>query len=411
MLKRLLFLVAFILVCILHSGAQTLLSVDEPRAERLFAMLLHNETDSLYAQLNSEVKAALRHDQLEGTMRQVETAVGAYLGHAVWQHERVAGTNVLTTLLRFERGRLKLVFAFDAQGLVSGLRLMPVPQESDEYIVPDGVVEIIDTVRTAPRVALPCVITLSAQPNPPMIVMVHGSGPLDRDETVMANHTFRDLAHQLALHGVCSLRYDKRTFVCQCPVDNMDDETVLDAMSAVSLACQYNNNVYLLGHSLGAMMAPIIAGRSDMLLRGIVMMAAPARDLLPIVREQVEYLHAATADTTDLQAMLELVTAKMQADSPHYLLPQGQVEAARKLSLPKLLLQGGRDYQVPPAELELWRQALGETEAVYRLYPSLNHLFLEGEGPSLPTEYQRSGVIHEQVVNDIVEFVCSHRHN
>ena len=66
----------------------------------------------------------------------------------------------------------------------------------------------------------------------------------------------------------------------------MDDETILDALSAVQLARTYADRVYLVGHSLGAMLAPIIASRIQ--LDGIVMMAAPARDLADVVQEQLD---------------------------------------------------------------------------------------------------------------------------
>ena len=96
----------------------------------------------------------------------------------------------------------------------------------------------------------------------PIVVMVHGSGALDRDETVFSNKPFREMAEGLAARGIATLRYDKRTFVYRQPVATMDDETILDALSAISVAHRYSKRVYLLGHSLGAMLAPHIAERA-----------------------------------------------------------------------------------------------------------------------------------------------------
>ena len=69
------------------------------------------------------------------------------------------------------------------------------------------------------------------------------------------------------------------------------------------------------------------------------------------------------------------------------------VATARALSIPMFITRGGRDYQVPPAELAAWRTGLGDRAGVtVREYPSLNHLLLAGTGPSRPAEYAQPGV-------------------
>ncbi len=254
--------------------------------------------------------------------------------------------------------------------------------------------------------------------------MVHGSGALDHDETVFKNKPFRDIAEGLADRGVSSLRYDKRTYVYPNPVSTMDDETILDALSAIKTAHKYSKRVYLLGHSLGAMLAPIIAQKafqdsdkthhppegiamadSDKTyhpLEGIIMMAAPARNMEEIVREQISYLSPSGASDRYKNEQIE----KIKQQSPHYFEPQNQIEAAQKLKIPILTLQGGRDYQVTSKDLEIWRKSLsGRENASFFLYPTLNHLFMTGEGPSTPLEYQIEGHMSEEVLNDIRNFI------
>jgi pimeloyl-ACP methyl ester carboxylesterase len=277
------------------------------------------------------------------------------------------------------------------------------------YTLPHDAIEIDDTVRTTAGIALPATVTLSGQSaQPPIVVMVHGSGPLDRDETVLGNKTFLDLSCQLAEQGISTLRYDKRTMVYPLDaVSTMDDETILDALAAIRLARTYSNNVYLLGHSLGAMLAPAIAQRAGGLLSGIIMMAGPARDMEQVVSEQLDYL--LPPDTPD--SIRNSTFEQLRTSSPHYLQPQHQVEAALQLTLPMMILQGGRDYQVTMTEYNLWQQALrGHDNVVMRSYPLLNHLFLEGEGPSKPLEYQIQSHIPRQVIDDITAFINeSHR--
>src|SRR6201999_1634611 len=103
----------------------------------------------------------------------------------------------------------------------------------------------------------------------PAVVLVHGPGPDDRDETIYSNHIFRDLAEGLASQGIAVLRYDKRTKVYGEKMSELDftiqDETVDDAVKAVALLRQQPEidpaRVFVLGHSLGGYASPRIAAR------------------------------------------------------------------------------------------------------------------------------------------------------
>jgi len=81
-------------------------------------------------------------------------------------------------------------------------------------------------------------------------------------------------------------------------------------------------------------------------------------------------------------------------------------QVAAKLTIPMLILQGERDYQVTLDDLQGWRDALGGSARVtIKSYPTLNHLFLPGEGKSTPSEYERAGQIPEFVVDDIAVWI------
>jgi fermentation-respiration switch protein FrsA (DUF1100 family) len=71
-----------------------------------------------------------------------------------------------------------------------------------------------------------------------------------------------------------------------------------------------------------------------------------------------------------------------------------------------LILHGERDYQVAQADLDGWRSALaGRSNATIKSYPSLNHLFMVGEGKATPAEYERPGKVAEFVLDDIVDWI------
>ena len=81
---------------------------------------------------------------------------------------------------------------------------------------------------------------------------------------------------------------------------------------------------------------------------------------------------------------------------------------AQKLTRPLLILQGGRDYQDTPDGFRHWQTALGtQTNVTFKLYPSLNHLFITGKGKSTPDEYNEPGHVAEPVVTDIATWIGS----
>ncbi|HYL13736.1 MAG TPA: hypothetical protein VEV41_11915 [Terriglobales bacterium] len=143
----------------------------------------------------------------------------------------------------------------DIQMIRDGFALEPKPPETAK---PETFVERQITFPSG-GVQMPGTLCLPAkrQGKVPMIVMVQGSGPHDRDEKIGANYPFRDLAHDLAAGGIATLRYDKRTFAFPPPADSakitLDWEVADDAVAALQFAATAReaNSVFLLGHSLG----------------------------------------------------------------------------------------------------------------------------------------------------------------
>jgi fermentation-respiration switch protein FrsA (DUF1100 family) len=80
--------------------------------------------------------------------------------------------------------------------------------------------------------------------------------------------------------------------------------------------------------------------------------------------------------------------------------------AAKKLGIPMLILQGERDFQATMADFALWKAAVGSSKGVVmKSYPALNHLFVAGEGKSLPAEYSKPGHVAPAVIEEIAKFV------
>jgi dienelactone hydrolase len=81
-------------------------------------------------------------------------------------------------------------------------------------------------------------------------------------------------------------------------------------------------------------------------------------------------------------------------------------QVAAALRIPMLILHGDRDYQVTSVDLQGWRDALDRrTDVTIQSYPTLNHLFMAGEGKATPAEYERAGRVAEFVLDDIATWI------
>jgi len=138
----------------------------------------------------------------------------------------------------------------------------------------------------------------------PAVLLVHGSGPGDRDLTVGTNRAFYDIADYLSRNGIAVLRYDKRTLVHGVAlieefginhagfVDGgftVWEETIEDAVLAAELLRADSRidsgRIYMAGISLGGMLAPRIhASGGD--FAGLIMLAGSPRLLPEIIADQ-----------------------------------------------------------------------------------------------------------------------------
>ena len=191
----------------------------------------------------------------------------------------------------------------DKAGKVEGLFMQPrggfpgavAPAQRPPYSKPDSFTER-EVSFGAEGWKLPGTLSVPKGEGPfAAVVLVHGSGPHDRDQTIGPNKIFRDLAEGLASKGVAVLRYEKRTKVhgaklIEVKTITVREEAIDDAVAAAALLAsqpEVNPSAWSCRHSLGGYLAP----RSPTVgkLAGYISMAGNTRPLEDLVVEQSEY--------------------------------------------------------------------------------------------------------------------------
>ena len=377
---------------------------------------------------------AVPAEKLAEVWGSISAQMGALQQRGTATERRQQGLSLIEQRLQFERGALLAHVSVDADGKIAGLLLTPAAPPAPPPPAADvGFAEQAFAVGP-----LPGTLALPAGKGPfPAVVLVQGSGPLDRDETIGPNRPFLDVARGLAAQGIAVLRYDKRTHALPerfagSETFTMDDETTDDAVAAVAALARTPGidpkRIFVMGHSQGGMLAARIARRSGK-TAGIVLWAAPARSLLDLLLDQNRYLlglqgtpsaqgQARLADIARRVANVRGSGAVARTDAPldmpaAYWRAFDQVDPVadvQALGQPVLWLQGERDFQVTAPDWQRWQQALGDApQATLHRYAQLNHLGIAGSGAPSPAEYAQPGHVAAQLIDDTAQWIRAQR--
>lgn len=388
------------------------------------------------AMFSPEMAAAVPADKLKGVWETLPAQAGPAQGRGIATSLVRDGTTWVEQTLQYSKATLVAKLAIDAQGRIAGFLIQPAqaPVAPAAAVAEDAAfVERDFSVGEGER-ALPGTLAMPKGDGPfAAVVLVHGSGAHDRDETVGPNKPFLDIARGLAAHGIAVLRFDKRSKARPQDFANatfgVDDETTNDAVLAVDALRKAEGidpaRVFVLGHSQGGMLAPRIAAVSGH-VAGLVLMAAPARSLLDIVIEQnrrLAVLDDGKTSDAERDAIAQLVeqvrVTRDPATDPATMTVMGQpagywrsidavdaVAEAKSVALPMLVLQGARDIQVVDADWGRWRGAFHANDKVaFKLYEKLNHLGIAGEGEGNLAEYNTPGHVDQALIDDVASWI------
>jgi hypothetical protein len=410
-------------------------------AGRFIGFLSKGEFNSAYGEFDQTMAAAMSEEKLATVWKDILAKVGKFVSQGEIELAKKSIYDIAYVTCKFEKSDLKLKVVYNPSGKVAGFFILPPNADETSYSVPSYVRKDLFSEKSikvvTDSISLSGILTLPKGSGPfPAIVLVQGSGPNDMDETIGPNKPFRDLAWGLASQGIAVIRYNKRTNEHPHSFKNLKhftvkEEVLDDAVSALKLARSQAEidpkKVYLLGHSLGGMLAPRIA-KLDSETAGMVIMAGAVLPIEEKIIEQSEYI--ASVDPSQKQG-IEQMMPKMRDDlktlKKMYADPKAPLDSvvfgvpysywldlhkydpaktAASLKCKIFVIQGERDYQVTIDDYKHWDSALsGQANASLKKYPKLNHLFAEGEGKSTPSEYQKEAHVAPYIIEDIAKWI------
>lgn len=433
-------------------------------AHRLTGHFARGDYEALLAMFDETMKAAGggRNDLWEQSWNKVKEYGGDFekIGVSVAGREKDGDREyaVVKHDLIFSRARFIQRTAFSLDGKVAGLFFLPgqitvdadgaAKYQPSKKSQPEGLVETEVTIESQPGLPLKGTLTRPDGPVKAVLLLIPGSGPMDRDEKMHLNHPFRDLAHGLAQKGLASLRFDKITHAYAGKIASspnaerftLDEEIVIDAVNAFKWLQAREDfkgqDIFLLGHSQGGSIAAYINSKGAD-AAGYVVLGAISGPVWEVQYQQtIRYLDGLKA-SGELEeskydhkwAEAELAKAKRLEDmtdeevlketifnAPAWYIrheagmrPTDRHLADRK---PVLVLHGARDRQVFAEHHQVWREKLKDhPAAAFRLYERLNHLFGEYRGDPVPyndlvkVEYAQRTPIPQYVIDDISNWI------
>lgn len=433
--------VLFSLVVILFSFG--VLHSEEPAdVARKFLQLLKDEkfidAEKLVAESARKYLAA---DKLKDFWLQMDSRYGSVKKFGNPEKQKSIKNSIFLIKFYFENDSLNCRLVVDENNLISAMVFVPFAKDFTfklpSYADTTKFYEI-DVTFGVPGLELPAKITIPrALRQYPAVVLVHGSGPNDMDETIGGHKVFRDIAYGLSSNGIVVMRYEKRTREHPGKIaenyDNLTiwEESMEDAIKAVEFLQDKDYvdpyKIFILGHSLGGHIAPRIA-KAFSGIAGIIIMNGNARKLHQIVLDQYEYIFNLDGklndyekqelakirsqvdniekgnftDSTARDSLLLMLPAKYWRDLARY----DAVETAKSLTVPILILAAENDYQILPLEFDLWKRGLSENKNVsFKMFKKLNHLMVDSPKKSKPSDYEKEGNVNEEVIKTIIDWI------
>ncbi len=431
--------ISAVIICFFAIFVGDVCANNSERGRKHAQELADGNFEAVYNDFSTRLKEKLPLEKVREVWEAVTKNLGRYKGIVRDEVSAKNGLELVSVILEFEKNGLKSSFVYAEDGEIESwiIGFSPLEQSltvSDKF---EEVRIFIGEHKLAGVMTLP-----KAVKNPPVAILISGSGPNDMDETIgaSANKPFRDIAHGLAVNGIASIRYNKLTF--QFPGKFKENATVQseylnDARAAIKFARDSKSvngkKIFLLGHSQGGMVLPYLVSVNPE-VTGIILLASPAEGLEMVGwRQRQSAINAMEDKSQEEKDELLAKSAEIRdeiknlksGDEPSVILgvPSGywislnEIDVktfAEKLRLPVLVLMADCDFQVSSdVYFEMWKDTLkNDKKAEFKLYKNLNHLFMPSDtgkkkfvGLENLKEYDAEAHVDKGVIDDISNWI------
>lgn len=262
--------------------------------------------------------------------------------------------------------------------------------------------------------------------NPPLVILISGSGPNDRDgnQSTLINNSLLFLAQGLSKKGIATYRYDKSVLSMIKKGDfnevDFNFSLLIDDANSVGLFFKNQNNfskIYVVGHSQGSLVGMLVANN---FADGYISLAGAGQSIDMILKEQLHkqapMLDESIASTLDklkkgekdpnfnplLVSLFRLSVQPFLIDWIQYN-PQEEI---KKLDMPILIINGTKDIQVNENEAAILHKAKADSKLI--LIENMNHIFKEIKGDIMENQlsYMNPDLpIISELIDKIASFI------
>jgi alpha-beta hydrolase superfamily lysophospholipase len=256
----------------------------------------------------------------------------------------------------------------------------------------------------------------------PVAILVHGSGPNDRNQTLPVTGTtaqclypglygktvrnFRDIGDYLSSKNIAVLRYDKRTYTYQASLDPAKISyydmvgDIHAAIDFVKTRAEINPEaVILIGHSKGGNQVALVAKQRNEVSH-VISLATAATGIDTILADQIRYIYRKCADSLQGEQQAQHVLQLMKDIRDDKVPPSQMIMGAsasfwkewidvtdsavyhyQQIKQPVLFIQGDDDLNVPVKEIQKFQQELSSSNNDFYIFAGVNHFLTTSSNP------------------------------
>lgn len=401
-----------------------------------------NQPDSIYKMFGPEMVAALPQEKFKATMTQLKEQLGNLMQSTLLSYNDPVAVYKAT----FQTASLSMSISLNSGNQIIGLLFQQLktpaqgasnaPAAAATKSAPSTAPVIDPSVVESPMTHKTLSATLhgtytmpkNASGKIPVVLIIAGSGPTDRDgnspKMDLATNAYKYLAWGLAKEGIASLRYDKR-MIGESVTGNKEadlrfDDYVDDAVELVQMlnADDRFSKVIVLGHSEGSLVGMLASRGQD--VKGCISIAGAGQPADKILTEQLK--SKPDYQQEEFKTLLDSMKRGKTIDNidprlyylarpsiQRYLMSWFRYDPARIIKLmkmPVLIIQGNTDLQVGTADADKLKKA--KSDAVEIIIPNMNHVLKDAPADrdqNLATYNKPDLPLKAELLADVVKFV------